>query len=80
MNVTLNFNQKVTTGVYRAVLDHKKYSHVDTCGVNPLVCFDSCHRSHNATDVSGNFLLYDKNGDYDCTTLNGVFKLLDKFK
>ena len=23
MNVTLNFNQKVTTGVYRAVLDHK---------------------------------------------------------
>lgn len=78
---TLNFSQKVTAGVYRSeISDNSRYSHIQNVGCLPQAVFDLLHKNHDCGGVSGNFLLFDKKGDYEICSLSRAEKLIDKYQ
>ena len=78
--MTFNFSKKVTAGVYRAeISNNEKYAYIQNVGAFPQAVFDILHKNHDAGGVSGNFLLFDKKGDYEVCSLARAVVLIEKY-
>jgi hypothetical protein len=79
---TLNFYLKITTGVYRSVVnDNSRYCAVQNVGSLPKAVFDSLHQNHNG-EASANFILWHHGmKTYDMVyKLSNVMKQIEKFE
>ncbi len=81
MKTKLNFSEKITAGVYSSeIINNRKYTSIQNVGVLPQACFDLMHRNHDAGGCSGNFLLFDKAGDYEICSLEKAIELIEKYE
>ncbi len=71
----------ITPGVYSSeIVNNGRYSSIQNAGCFPQSVFDLLHRNHDAGGVIGNFLLFDKAGDYEICSLEKAYELIEKYE